>query len=57
MPRETSPGLKILWLWTIGTAGSTLSNPILANLFSLLYLHMYDTMVLQFLLQVWWGQG
>ncbi|RVW16025.1 hypothetical protein CK203_022465 [Vitis vinifera] len=21
MPRETSPGLKILWLWTIGTAG------------------------------------
>ncbi|KAL6346313.1 hypothetical protein AAG906_033109 [Vitis piasezkii] len=21
MPRETSPGLKILWIWTIGTAG------------------------------------
>ncbi|KAF4349053.1 hypothetical protein G4B88_029022 [Cannabis sativa] len=20
MPRETSPGLKILWIWTIGTA-------------------------------------
>lgn len=24
MPREKSPGLKILWLWTIGTAAGTL---------------------------------
>ncbi|KAK9190784.1 hypothetical protein WN943_019394 [Citrus x changshan-huyou] len=23
MARETSPGLKILWVWTIGTAAST----------------------------------
>lgn len=25
MPSEKSPGLKILWVWTLGTAASTLS--------------------------------
>ncbi|KAL5791566.1 hypothetical protein ACOSP7_000160 [Xanthoceras sorbifolium] len=26
MPRETSPGLKILWIWTIGTAAILVTN-------------------------------
>ncbi|KAB5525420.1 hypothetical protein DKX38_023169 [Salix brachista] len=32
MPRETSPGLKILWLWTIGTAGILVTSVVRTRL-------------------------
>ena len=39
MPREKSPGLKILWLWTLGTAASTLSLSLFPSLFSYIYIY------------------
>lgn len=40
MARELSPGLKILWVWTIGTAAGTLS-PLSPSLISHTYIHTY----------------
>uniref|UniRef100_A0A6N2KBJ4 Uncharacterized protein n=1 Tax=Salix viminalis TaxID=40686 RepID=A0A6N2KBJ4_SALVM len=32
MPRETSPGLKILWAWTIGTAAILVTSVVRTRL-------------------------
>ncbi|KDP26872.1 hypothetical protein JCGZ_18030 [Jatropha curcas] len=32
MPREKSPGLKILWLWTIGTAAILVTSVVRTRL-------------------------
>ncbi|GMN25617.1 hypothetical protein TIFTF001_049230 [Ficus carica] len=32
MPRENSPGLKILWLWTIGTAAILVTSVVRTRL-------------------------
>ncbi|KAJ0052372.1 hypothetical protein Pint_01245 [Pistacia integerrima] len=32
MARETSPGLKILWVWTIGTAAILVTNVVRTRL-------------------------
>ncbi|GAV61809.1 hypothetical protein CFOL_v3_05335 [Cephalotus follicularis] len=31
-PRKTSPGLKILWLWTLGTAAILVTNVVRTRL-------------------------
>lgn len=41
MPSEKSPGLKILWVWTLGTAASTLSFSYIIYLWSYTHTHTY----------------
>lgn len=41
MPSEKSPGLKILWVWTLGTAASTLSFSYIIYSRSYTHTHTY----------------
>ena len=57
MPSEKSPGLKILWVWTLGTAASTLSFSYIIYSWSYTHTHTYlSFLFLQYLLRVWCGQ-
>ena len=57
MPSEKSPGLKILWVWTLGTAASTLSFSYIIYSRSYTHTHTYlSFLFLQYLLRVWCGQ-
>ena len=58
MPSEKSPGLKILWVWTLGTAASTLSFSYIIYSRSYTHTHTYLSFFffLQYLLRVWCGQ-
>lgn len=48
MPSEKSPGLKILWVWTLGTAASTLSFSYIIYSRSYTHTHTYLSFIFFF---------